>query len=146
MQPMLVISYAGQYNPYMIADVTSAVTDSNLNIVDVQQNALHGLSILTMIAETLAPGDCIDRAHERLGFDYVFANELEIVDSVVTGRLKRPIIDKEAKGKILQEIVAKEGLVAEEVVAVGVTEETLDAAVPNGTGGLSREISTGGER
>lgn len=53
--PYLVITYLGRYNPYMIADVTGAVTDSNLNIIDVEQNSLHGLSIMTLIAEIL-PG------------------------------------------------------------------------------------------
>ncbi|KAA3620411.1 MAG: phosphoserine phosphatase SerB [Calditrichaeota bacterium] len=56
---------------------------------------------------------------ERLGFDYVYANELEIKDGVVTGELKGPIIDAEAKGRILKEIAEKEGLTLDEVVAVG---------------------------
>ena len=56
---------------------------------------------------------------EQLGFDYVFANELEIEKGVVTGNIKGPIIDKEAKGRILKEIAEREGLSLEEVVAVG---------------------------
>lgn len=62
----LIVSYLGKYNPYLIADVTSAVTDSHLNIVDVQQNSLHGLSIMVLIAETLDPADSAERARERL--------------------------------------------------------------------------------
>lgn len=56
---------------------------------------------------------------DRLGFDYVYANELEIKDGVVTGELKGPIIDADAKGRILKEIAEKEGLTLDEVVAVG---------------------------
>ncbi|RMD97140.1 MAG: hypothetical protein D6814_10090, partial [Calditrichaeota bacterium] len=62
----LIITYLGKYNPYMIADVTSAVTDSNLNIVDVEQNSLHGLSIMTMIAERIDPKDAASEARARL--------------------------------------------------------------------------------
>ncbi len=56
---------------------------------------------------------------ERLGFDYVYANELEIKNGIVTGELKGPVIDAEAKGRILKEIAEKEGLTLDEVVAVG---------------------------
>lgn len=60
-----------------------------------------------------------DRLKESLGFDYVFANDLEIKDGVLTGRIKGRIIDREAKGRIVQELAAKEGLSREEIVAVG---------------------------
>ncbi len=65
-RPYLIISYLGKYNPYMIADVTSAVTDSRLNIVDVTQNSLHGLSVMVMIAEPVDPADSIQEARDRL--------------------------------------------------------------------------------
>jgi len=93
MQPMLVLSYAGQYNPYMIADVASAVTDSQLNIVDVQQTALHGLSILTMIAETLAPDDSITGAHRRL------QQRLAALDYEVSAKIVQPVERSRALGK-----------------------------------------------
>lgn len=64
--PYLVVTCLGKYNPYVIADVTSAVTDSDLNIVAVEQNSLHGLSLMVMIAETIAPKDTIQKARERL--------------------------------------------------------------------------------
>ncbi len=60
-----------------------------------------------------------DRLKEHLGFDYTYANDLEIKDGVLTGRVKGRIIDSETKGKIVQEIAEKEGLSREEVVAVG---------------------------
>jgi phosphoserine phosphatase len=60
-----------------------------------------------------------NRLKERLGFDYAFANELEIKDGVLTGKVNGPIIDREAKGRIVQEIAEREGLSREEIVAVG---------------------------
>jgi phosphoserine phosphatase len=59
------------------------------------------------------------RLKETLGFDYTYANDLEIVDEVLTGRVKGRIIDREAKGRILKQIAEKEGLSREEIVAVG---------------------------
>ncbi|MFQ5822430.1 MAG: phosphoserine phosphatase SerB [bacterium] len=60
-----------------------------------------------------------DRLKEHLGFDYTYANDLEIKNDVLTGKVKGRIIDREAKGKIVQEIAAREGLSREEIVAVG---------------------------
>jgi len=60
-----------------------------------------------------------NRVKEKLGFDYVYANELEVKDGFVTGKLKGPIIDKEAKGRILDEIARAEGISKKQVVAVG---------------------------
>lgn len=60
-----------------------------------------------------------DRLKHDLGFDYTFANELEIRDGVVTGEVKGVIIDARRKGEILNELAAKEGLRRDEVVAVG---------------------------
>jgi phosphoserine phosphatase len=60
-----------------------------------------------------------DRLKEHLGFDYTYANDLEIKDGVLTGKIRGRIIDREAKGKIVQEIAEKEGISREEIVAVG---------------------------
>ena len=56
---------------------------------------------------------------EKLGFDYVYANELDIVDGKVTGKVKGTIVDGEQKAKLLSEIAKKEGIELEQVVAVG---------------------------
>tara|TARA_B110000046_G_scaffold182439_1_gene216443 strand:- start:6500 stop:7723 length:1224 start_codon:yes stop_codon:yes gene_type:complete len=54
-----------------------------------------------------------------LGVDYVYANELDIKDGVVTGLVKGDIIDGQRKAELLREIAAKEGLRLEQVIAVG---------------------------
>ncbi len=48
-----------------------------------------------------------------------FANELEIVDNKVTGRIKGDIIDAERKGEILVEITRLENITKDQIVAVG---------------------------
>ncbi|MBW2634327.1 MAG: phosphoserine phosphatase SerB [Deltaproteobacteria bacterium] len=60
-----------------------------------------------------------DYLKERLGLDYVFANELEIVDGRVTGRIKGDIIDAERKGEILIQIAQLENITKDQIVAVG---------------------------
>jgi len=55
----------------------------------------------------------------RLGIDYVFANDLEIVDGMVTGEVRTPIVDGTRKAELLREIAQKESISLEQVVAVG---------------------------
>ncbi|RLA34985.1 MAG: phosphoserine phosphatase SerB [Gammaproteobacteria bacterium] len=56
---------------------------------------------------------------QRLGIDHVHANELEIVDGRVTGRVVGEIIDGARKASLLREIAAREAIDLEQVVAVG---------------------------
>jgi len=56
---------------------------------------------------------------QRLGIDHVHANELEIVDDRVTGRVVGEIIDGARKASLLREIAAREAIDLEQVVAVG---------------------------
>lgn len=55
----------------------------------------------------------------RLGIDYVFANDLDIIDGVVSGEVRTPIVDGARKAELLQEIAQKENISLEQVVAVG---------------------------
>jgi phosphoserine phosphatase len=56
---------------------------------------------------------------QKLGIDYVFANELEIVNGIVTGNVKGEIVDGQRKAALLKEIAAKENISLEQVIAVG---------------------------
>ncbi len=56
---------------------------------------------------------------DKLGFDYVYANELDIVDGKVTGQVKGTVVDGQQKAKLLAEIAEKEGIELEQVVAIG---------------------------
>ncbi|MDP4653914.1 MAG: phosphoserine phosphatase SerB [Porticoccaceae bacterium] len=56
---------------------------------------------------------------KRLGVDYVYANQLDIENGYVTGRVTGDIIDGQRKAELLRQIAAQEGLRLEQVIAVG---------------------------
>jgi phosphoserine phosphatase len=56
---------------------------------------------------------------DKLGIDYVFANELEISDGIVTGKVRSEIVDGQRKAALLQEISKKENISLDQVVAIG---------------------------
>lgn len=56
---------------------------------------------------------------KKLGIDYVYANDLEVVDGKVTGRVCGDVVDGQRKAELLKELAAKENIRLEQVVAVG---------------------------
>jgi phosphoserine phosphatase len=60
-----------------------------------------------------------DVLKEKLGFDYAFANQLEIKDEVLTGEIRGEVIDAEAKGSIVNRLADLEKIRPENIVAVG---------------------------
>jgi|TARA_B110000027_G_scaffold25187_1_gene27599 phosphoserine phosphatase len=56
---------------------------------------------------------------DKLGVDYVYANELDVAGGVVTGKVAGEIIDGQRKAEILVEIARELGLSLEQVIAVG---------------------------
>lgn len=56
---------------------------------------------------------------ERLGIDYVYANELEIENGYVTGRVKGDIVDGAKKAELLTMLAKQEGISLEQAIAVG---------------------------
>ncbi len=55
----------------------------------------------------------------RLGIDYVYANELEIVDGKLTGRVVGDIVDGARKAQLVEEIARRENIRLQQVIAVG---------------------------
>ncbi|MCE3254429.1 MAG: serB, partial [Cellvibrio sp.] len=55
----------------------------------------------------------------RLGIDYVYANELDIVDGKVTGEVKGIVVDGQRKAELLAMLAKQEGIALEQVIAVG---------------------------
>ncbi len=55
----------------------------------------------------------------KLGVDYVFANQLDIVDGKVTGQVVGDVVNGERKASLLRELAAKENISLEQVIAVG---------------------------
>lgn len=56
---------------------------------------------------------------QKLGIDYVHANELEIIDGKVTGNVTGTIVNGERKAYLLEEIAKSEGISLEQTIAVG---------------------------
>lgn len=56
---------------------------------------------------------------QRLGIDYLHANELEIRDGAVTGEVSGEIVDGQVKARRLKEIAARESISLEQCIAVG---------------------------
>ncbi len=56
---------------------------------------------------------------QRLGIDYLHANELEICDGFVTGEVTTQIVDGARKASFLRQIAEQENLSMEQVIAVG---------------------------
>ena len=55
----------------------------------------------------------------KLGVDYVFANELDIVAGQVTGQVKGDIVDGQKKASLLKQLAEQEHIALEQVIAVG---------------------------
>ena len=56
---------------------------------------------------------------QRFGFDYVYANELEIVDGKLTGNFIGEVVDGRRKAELLRLLCQFEGISLEQSVAVG---------------------------
>jgi phosphoserine phosphatase len=56
---------------------------------------------------------------QRLGIDYVYANELEIIDGRVTGEVSGEIVDGDRKALLLRTIAEREGIDLQQVISVG---------------------------
>jgi phosphoserine phosphatase len=56
---------------------------------------------------------------DKLGIDYVFANELDMEDGIVTGKVTGTVVDGKRKAQLLREIAEKEGIRLEQTIAVG---------------------------
>ncbi len=56
---------------------------------------------------------------KRLGFDYAFANDLEILHGKLTGEILGPIVNADQKAMLLELIAMQESISLEQVVAIG---------------------------
>lgn len=63
---------------------------------------------------------------ERLGLHATHANELEVADGVLTGRLVGRVVDRARKGELLVELATQAGIPLEQTVAVGDGANDLD--------------------
>ena len=71
---------------------------------------------------------------DELMLDFVAANELEIVDGKLTGRLLGTIIDRAGKAQALRDFAEKAGVPLEQTVAVGDGANDIDMLTAAGLG------------
>jgi phosphoserine phosphatase len=76
----------------------------------------------------------LDPIAAELGLDYWQANELEIVDGALTGKVLGAVVDRAAKEKYLREWAAAEGIPLEHTIAVGDGANDLDMLGAAGIG------------
>jgi phosphoserine phosphatase len=55
----------------------------------------------------------------RLGVDYAYSNNLEVVGGKLTGRVIGPIVNAQRKAELLETIAQAEGVLLDQVIAVG---------------------------
>jgi phosphoserine phosphatase len=72
-------------------------------------------------------------AHELM-LDFVAANELEIIDGRLTGRVTGPMIDRAGKAKALRDFAQAAGVPMEQTVAVGDGANDIDMLTAAGLG------------
>jgi phosphoserine phosphatase len=72
-------------------------------------------------------------AHELM-LDFVAANQLEIVDGTITGRVIGPVIDRAGKAKALRDFAHQAGVPMEQTVAVGDGANDIDMLAAAGLG------------
>lgn len=76
----------------------------------------------------------IDPLAHELMLDFVAANELEIVDGVLTGRVVGPIVDRAGKAAALRDFAEQAGVPMAQTVAVGDGANDIDMLAAAGLG------------
>ncbi len=76
----------------------------------------------------------VDRLAADLGIDHAVANELEVVDGRLTGRVVGEVVDRAGKAAVLRRIAAAEGIPLEQTVAIGDGANDLDMLAVAGLG------------
>lgn len=75
-----------------------------------------------------------DDLKTTLGLDHALANELEVVDGRLTGRLVGDVVDRAGKAAALRRFAAEQGMAMEQTVAVGDGANDLDMLEAAGLG------------
>jgi phosphoserine phosphatase len=75
-----------------------------------------------------------DRFEKELALDFAAANELEVVDGVVTGNVLGPVLDRAGKAAALRSFAAQFGVPLSQTVAVGDGANDIDMLETAGLG------------
>jgi phosphoserine phosphatase len=75
-----------------------------------------------------------DRIADDLGIDFAAANELEVVDGKLTGRIVGPVVDRAGKAAALRRFAAEVGIPTASTIAIGDGANDLDMLSAAGLG------------
>lgn len=94
---------------------------AELRITEGAEHLLATLRTLGYKTAILSGGFTYFARHlqQRLGIDYIYANELDIVGGEVTGEIRGAIVDGARKAELLRQLAAEEGIDLQQVIAVG---------------------------
>lgn len=123
----------------VLAGLPAAVVDSVRAEVKLSEGAAELVAAFKAAGHAVAVvsggfNQILQPIAEELGLDHWIANELEIVDGALTGKVLGAVIDRAAKEKYLREWAAADGVAMENTIAVGDGANDLDMLGAAGIG------------
>ncbi|MCO4762049.1 MAG: phosphoserine phosphatase SerB [Myxococcales bacterium] len=108
----------------LLAGAPESVFEDVLAVIELTPGAEHFVQVLQGLGYKTAvvSGGFIQVAEplaRSLGLDYAFANQLEVSNGKLTGRLIGPVVDKQRKGDLLESMAQTERISLEQVIAIG---------------------------
>ena len=116
---------------------------SIIDTVRARITLMPGADRLLRVLRTLGYKFCVisggfsiltDSIREELSLHHAFANQLEIVDDQLTGRVLGPLVNRARKAELLEHVAALEGIDLAQVIAVGDGANDLDMLARAGLG------------
>jgi phosphoserine phosphatase len=97
------------------------VYDERLKLNPGAQHLVDAAKRLRILTAVVSGGFTFftERVKTRLGLDYALANELEVADECLTGRLRGPICGGEAKAQFLVKLCQELGISRSQCIAIG---------------------------
>lgn len=108
----------------LLKGLSASVLEDIANTLPVTEGAAHLISVLRRLGyrTAIVSGGFTYFAkalQAQLGIDYVFANELDIENGLVTGRVTGDVVDGERKAQLLRQLAQAEDISLQQVIAVG---------------------------
>ena len=122
-----------------LAGLDAAVLDSVYDALELAPGArtlVRTLKRLGYVFAIVSGGfsQVTDRIAGDLGIDYAQANELEVVDGRLTGRILGPVVDRAGKADALRRFAHQSGIALSHTVAIGDGANDLDMLAAAGLG------------
>lgn len=108
----------------LLAGLPAAALEEAAAAAELMPGAAELVSILHRLGYETAIvsggfGPVAEALRRRLGIDWSYANEVEVENGRLTGRVREPILDAVAKARIVRELAAQRGIDLDQVMAVG---------------------------